>query len=160
MNADPQTIEAKRFNRYSLAETPVMVADKTVLSTLVVSCAYKQAHYTAESYVAYMSALTSAQGVLNNDTATQEEVDEAVVSLQAAIGGLVEVSKPADNTSNDNSNDGSEVNSGETSGTNTGSDNNQNSSASSGCSGTLGAVSVALTLLGAATVVALKKKED
>ena len=114
--------------------------------------------YTAISVQVWKDAKVEAQLVLENADATVEEVAAAVAAIEAAEDALVEI--PADDTSDDSSNDSSDVNSGGTSDTNTGSDNNQNSSASSGCSGTLGAASVALTLIGAAAVVALKKKED
>ena len=114
--------------------------------------------YTAISVQVWKDAKVEAQLVLENADATVEEVAAAVAAIEAAEDALVEI--PADDTSDDSSNDSSDVNSGGTSDTNTGSDNNQNSSASSGCFGTLGAASVALTLIGAAAVVALKKKED
>ena len=114
--------------------------------------------YTAISVQVWKDAKVEAQLVLENADATVEEVAAAVAAIEAAEDALVEI--PADDTSDDTSNDSSDVNSNETSDTNTGSENNQNSSASSGCSGTLGVASVALTLIGAAAVVALKKKED
>ena len=114
--------------------------------------------YTAISVQVWKDAKVEAQLVLENADATIEEVAAAVAAIEAAEDALVEI--PADDTSDDSSNDSSDVNSDETSDTNTGSENNQNSSASSGCSGTLGVASVALTLIGAAAVVALKKKED
>ena len=114
--------------------------------------------YTAISVQVWKDAKVEAQLVLENADATVEEVAAAVAAIEAAEDALVEI--PADDTSDDSSNDSSDVNSDETSDTNTGSENNQNSSASSGCFGTLGAASVALMLISAAAVVALKKKED
>ena len=130
------------LNRYSLAEPPAEVVDKTVLSAIVACCAYKQAHYTVDSYVAYMSALTSAQGVLGSDTATQEEVDAAVALLQDAIGGLVEeISQPADSSSSSSM------------------DTNASSDEKKGCGSVLGA-EIPLALLCVALLKAKKKEND
>ena len=62
--------------------------------------------YTKESYGALTSALEDALAVLNNENATQEEVDAALTVLQEAYEGLVAVEpQPGD----DNTNPGEET---------------------------------------------------
>ena len=47
--------------------------------------------YTAESYAVLTAAVAEANTVMENENATQEEVDAAVQSVQTAIDGLVVV---------------------------------------------------------------------
>ena len=47
--------------------------------------------YTSESFVALQNAITKAEAVLANNKATQTEVDGALVALNAAKNGLVEI---------------------------------------------------------------------
>ncbi len=47
--------------------------------------------YTKESMTALQNAITQAEGVLQNDLATQAQVDAAYAALDAAYKGLVPV---------------------------------------------------------------------
>lgn len=69
-------------------DTPT--ADKTALQTLFDSSqSIDSALYTEESIAVLQTAMNGAFQVLSDQDATQEEVDAAVQSLQAAIDGLV-----------------------------------------------------------------------
>ena len=70
-------------------------ANKTLLAAaIVVANALKAEDYTAESYAKVTAALTVANTVNANASATQQEVDAAVKSLNEAIASLVRVTKP------------------------------------------------------------------
>ncbi|WP_440894693.1 glycoside hydrolase family 3 N-terminal domain-containing protein [Amphibacillus sp. Q70] len=65
--------------------------DKSELEALVALQADKsEADYTAESWEVFAEALSNAEAVLADETATQEEVDDAVANLEAAIEQLEE----------------------------------------------------------------------
>lgn len=65
--------------------------DKTALQSLVdVAKEYTSEGYTEESFASLQSQITSAQAVLDNTNATQQQVDEAQSNLQSAIDGLEE----------------------------------------------------------------------
>ncbi len=51
---------------------------------------YREADYTPESYAILAEAIKTAQAVLDKADATQEEIDEAVLLVENAIGSLVE----------------------------------------------------------------------
>ena len=55
------------------------------------SSEYPPENYTPESYQAVLDAYALAVDVRDNDTASQEEVDEAYLDLLNAISGLEEV---------------------------------------------------------------------
>ena len=56
--------------------------------------------YTEESYAALSEALANAEKVLNNSSATQEEIDEARSALESAMQGLIKKEeKPSTDTS-------------------------------------------------------------
>ena len=64
--------------------------DKTALKNKIGEGNYKvKSSYTEESYQALQVALEHARTVLNNENATQEEVDQEVKAVQAAIDNLV-----------------------------------------------------------------------
>ena len=64
--------------------------DKTALKNKIGEGNYKVASsYTSESYQALQTALEHARTVLYDDNATQEEVDQEVKAVQAAIDNLV-----------------------------------------------------------------------
>lgn len=69
--------------------------DKSDLETLVEEAnGYDSEDYTEESFAALTSALTVAEEVLEDDEATEEGVNTAIESLEAAISGLVEEQDP------------------------------------------------------------------
>lgn len=68
------------------------VVDKSALSDLVNDHKTLTAEdFTAETWAAYTKVLNAAMDVLNDDQATQEEVDAAVDSLTAALRSLEKV---------------------------------------------------------------------
>ena len=70
--------------------TAAVTVDKTALEALYNANVNKEnENYTEESWTAFQAALTEAKTVLDNETATQEEVDTAKSALEAAIAGLV-----------------------------------------------------------------------
>ncbi|WP_413378192.1 DNRLRE domain-containing protein [Alkalihalobacillus sp. 1P02AB] len=65
--------------------------DKSELQSLLEQASAKdEAKYTEESYEALQQAIQKGKAVLEGDDSTQEEVDEAVRSLQEALKGLEE----------------------------------------------------------------------
>ena len=76
-------------------------ADKSILEEVVAKAnQIDENAYTAESYAVLEAALKDANAVLANENATQEEVDVAVQSVQAAMNSLVAVEgteTPSDN---------------------------------------------------------------
>ena len=67
-------------------------ADKSILEEVVAKANQIDANvYTAKSYAVLEAALKDANAVLANENATQEEVDVAVQSVQAAMDSLVAV---------------------------------------------------------------------
>lgn len=85
----------------AVEETPVVTVDKTALQSKVDEVnakGYAEADYTADSWSAFQSALSTASTVLANADATQTEVDEALSALNTAEAGLtaaVKVDKTA-----------------------------------------------------------------
>ena len=79
-------------------------ADKSILKSLIEDAETKEeSAYTAESYTVMALALNDAKVVIENENATQEEVDEAAATLKSAIDGLVVVK---DDKKDDNKDDG------------------------------------------------------
>ena len=71
------------------------IVDKTALQAKVDEAAeLNEENYTAESWADFAAALADAQDVLDNEEAAQEQVDEALAVLTAAIDGLVEIEEP------------------------------------------------------------------
>ena len=67
-------------------------ADKTILEEVIAEAGKVDASvYTAESYAVLTAAVNNAKAVMENENATQEEVDIAVQSVQAAMDSLVAV---------------------------------------------------------------------
>ena len=67
-------------------------ADKSVLEEVVAKAnGIDATSYTAESYAVLTAAVAEANTVLENDNATQDEVDTAVANVQAAMDRLVAV---------------------------------------------------------------------
>ncbi len=70
-------------------------ADKTELQAKVEEVtALEEADYTADSWEIFAEALADAQAILENEEATQEAVDNALVALNEAIEGLEEIVEP------------------------------------------------------------------
>ncbi|GBF71863.1 hypothetical protein PA598K_00076 [Paenibacillus sp. 598K] len=71
--------------------------DKAALQALYDELRDKpNANYTTASWSVFLSALTGAQAVLQNETATQQQADDALQTLRAAADGL-ETKPPVDN---------------------------------------------------------------
>ena len=107
MQAEIETAETNLLNamlnlRYK--------ADKSILESVLAEANGKDASaYTAESYAVLTAAVAEANTVMENENATQEEVDAAVQSVQTAIDGLVAVEKPSTETPDDNKADGTQT---------------------------------------------------
>lgn len=68
-----------------------LTVDRSRLEEILKKAAeYKEADYTPESYRILAEAMKAAQAVLDKADATQEEIDEAVLLVENAIGSLVE----------------------------------------------------------------------
>ncbi len=77
-------------------EEPIEV-DKSLLAKLVETAeTIDKADYTTESYQALEQALATARQVLDDEQATQEQIDQAKARVQEAIDNLVKVSKPVE----------------------------------------------------------------
>ena len=98
--------------------------------------------YTADSVAALNAALADAQAVAANENATQDEVDAAADTLQAALNGLVLV-----NGDNDNTQGGTET-------TPVGDGSTPTKTGDAGAAGL-----AALAVISAGAVIVLKKKE-
>ena len=63
--------------------------DKTTLSEVIDAAkAIKEEGYTANSWTALQDALTAAETIMADDSATQEQVDQAASALQSAMDAL------------------------------------------------------------------------
>lgn len=71
-------------------------ADKAALKLLVEE-KLDESQYTAASWKTYQAALAAAQTIMNNDYASQAEVDDAADTLKQARAGLLEA-QPVDTT--------------------------------------------------------------
>ena len=65
-------------------------ADKQALAALLTAAGqdYSEGDYTAESWAPFAAAVQNASAVLNDDAATQQQVDDAVKQLREAMAGL------------------------------------------------------------------------
>jgi len=76
-------------------DTPPAPADKTALNSRINELgSIQKGNYTDESWNAFQSALTNAQAVAGNASATQEQVNNALSALNAAYAGLREKTTP------------------------------------------------------------------
>ena len=66
----------------------IVVVDKNALAATLATVNYDASLYTEISYAAFDQVRTAATEVLNDDNATQEEVDAATTALLRAIQGL------------------------------------------------------------------------
>lgn len=71
------------------ALTEKVAVDKTKLQELINAAITEKGAFTDDSWSAYQTALAAAKTVDAEEDATQEEVDEAVTALNAAINSLV-----------------------------------------------------------------------
>jgi hypothetical protein len=79
------------------SEEPALpdTVDKAELQSAVTNAeSLAEEYYTAESWQAFAAALSDAHGVLDDDDATQEDVDAALSTLQTAITNLVNAAQP------------------------------------------------------------------
>ncbi|MFF2294384.1 Ig-like domain-containing protein, partial [Lysinibacillus sp. NPDC058154] len=84
-------VKATKDRKTSTKTKPLTIVDKTALQAEVAKAdALKATDYTAETWSVYEAALASAQAVLGNDNATQEQVEEARAVLAAARAALQE----------------------------------------------------------------------
>src|SRR5699024_7606608 len=96
--ATQQQVDEAKNALQSAVEGLEAKGDKTALQSLVdIAKEYTSEGYTEESFANLQSQITSAQAVLDNTNATQQQVDEAQSNLQSAIDGLEERPK-ADKT--------------------------------------------------------------
>lgn len=84
--------------------------DTSELEGLVNSSDYNSDNYTDESYSTYSEALATANDVLSNADATQEDVSNALQALQNAINSLESKSEPETENSEDDDNTSSIAN--------------------------------------------------
>lgn len=78
-------------------ETGTAQVDKTALTTAIETAeaeAAKTGTYTAESIAALNAAIEAARAVLNNDAATQQQVDEQVIFVNNAVTALAAIPTP------------------------------------------------------------------
>lgn len=96
-------------------------ADKTALmKQLTMALTFHKVNYTEESFQELIKAIALAQNVLENENATQEEIDAAYAALDQAMNGLVPVQhieqnpdKETDQGTNKNPEKGDSVDSGD-----------------------------------------------
>ena len=140
--------------------------DKTKLQGLVDAVkGLAQGDYTAETWTAFQSALKSAQDVLANTDASQQQVNDAYAALKAAYDGLA---KPADNnggtTDNDQNNNGQPsgtvvVNGNKNNGKTNGKDANK-LSATGAAVGTIAVLAVIAAAVGAGAVIVRRRNAN
>lgn len=81
----------------NLVDSSVVEVDKTELEEAVKAAKERvEADYTPESWSVFADALAEAEEVLANDSATQEDVQEALQILRLAEVDLEEVEEPAE----------------------------------------------------------------
>lgn len=92
-----QAEEALR-TAYNALKVPEGAVDKGKLKALVTACrevlAQGQGNYTNKSWAAFKEALSTAEKLLESETAAQEEIDLAYENLKEARNGLIEATEP------------------------------------------------------------------
>ncbi len=91
----------------SVSSTPVAEpVERADMSSLINAIdradGYKRADYTEESYDVLVNSLNRAKEVIANSWSPQDEVDEALLILENAIGMLVSVNNAPSGTDNEN----------------------------------------------------------
>ena len=75
--------------------------DKAALETVLADAsAAKKNDYTADTYAALQDAISQAQAVVEDEAATQEQVDAAATAVNDAVAALVEKPKLTDEQKN------------------------------------------------------------
>lgn len=70
------------------AEVEVQEAKKTLSTAIASAEGYDQAAYTAYSYAKLTAAIINARNVLNNSSATMDQINSALKALDTAVKGL------------------------------------------------------------------------
>ena len=86
--------------------------DKSALEKYYNECLayYKEADYTADSWKGYQAAMANAKAVLDDEDATEQDVEDAIVEIKDAVDGLKrvpDVTKPNNDKNDSNNNDNS-----------------------------------------------------
>ena len=86
--------------------------DKSALEKYYNECLayYKEADYTADSWKGYQAAMANAKAVLEDEDATEQDVEDAIVEIKDAVDGLKrvpDVTKPNNDKNDSNNNDNS-----------------------------------------------------
>ena len=106
-DASAEDIEKGKLNLINKINQLIKIADKSALITKINEAeALVEKEYTVDSFKSFKVALNSANEVLNNEEATQEQVNKAVSILEDSIKQLVKVDdeKPTDPSGVDKSN--------------------------------------------------------
>ncbi|MBR0161142.1 MAG: FIVAR domain-containing protein, partial [Oscillospiraceae bacterium] len=89
-NADATQAEVDAAKTALNSAVDALVVDKAALQTAITAAdALVEADYTADSWTAMQTALTSAKAVLAKEDATPAEVSAAVTALNSAVDALV-----------------------------------------------------------------------
>ena len=80
-----------------LIDAPVIVDKKELSNVTETTNDFVEKDYTVDSWKAFKEALDHAKDVLQNENTTQDEVDQALASLQDAIKNLKTVSQTGNN---------------------------------------------------------------
>ena len=80
-----------------LIDAPVIVDKKELSNVIETTNDFVEKDYTVDSWKAFKEALDHAKDVLQNENTTQDEVDQALASLQDAIKNLKTVSQTGNN---------------------------------------------------------------
>lgn len=137
--------------------TPPSSVDKSQLQTAVDAAKPESdaSKYTAESWKTYRDALTAAEAVLANESATQEQVDAALESLKTAESGLKTAGSGESTNQPNNSGDTNKPNtgaSGDNSGNKTGTSDGGKSTIVAATGSVIAAVAAAGVVLAAAGI--------
>ena len=86
--------------------------DKSALEKYYNECLayYKEADYTADSWKGYQAAMANAKAELEDEDATEQDVEDAIVEIKDAVDGLKrvpDVTKPNNDKNDSNNNDNS-----------------------------------------------------
>ena len=85
-----RTNDLSVVDEFAINKTPV-AGDKTALATIIEKAkGYQADKYTAETYSALTNAISAGQAVLDDQTASQDAIDQAINEIQVSIDGLVE----------------------------------------------------------------------
>ena len=80
-----------------LIDAPVIVDKKELSNVIETTNDFVEKDYTVDSWKVFKEALDHAKDVLQNENTTQDEVDQALASLQDAIKNLKTVSQTGNN---------------------------------------------------------------